>query len=607
MKNLKNIAVCIAVCMIVSIMPIVSFATPWEDNFVSVAETTTDPDATADPDATTEPTTEPDVTPEPTTDPDATAKPTTDPDATAEPTKDPSETENPDATNTPAPTATAKPGSKYSIQIEEVDNSVIKVNPTSAAKGVKVKVNGKATRGYNYVNAYYSNADNKQTALVTKACNSFEKTFVMPDSNVTITSKVQELSPSEVVTDAETQITDSKALNSTYTTRYINNSSSYSSSDISKMRNFIKSSQSQMTDLTSAKKELKDAIDDKDITTNIMNDVINIQIELDDIMDSMKKLAESMGGEDVDEFDITITAKKGGKVTMSGLTSGVVNGFSTQRTETFENIENDGKSSLTFTIATQSGYSFTSLKINNKTVSSSGNRVTINASSLASYVSGGEMEVTANFTYSNNGGGGGSGNTGGGSIIGGGDPQPTADPQPIYGFTDIGDVAWAQDSIMALYNLGVVNGRGDGIFEPNAHVKREEFAKMIVGVMGYSIDSGATTSFTDDAGDWYTPYISAAVNNGIITGRDDGTFGVGDDITRQDIAVIIHRAMGTAASEAISFPDTDQISDYAVDAVSYLAANNIVSGDDLGNFNPKNPATRAESSKILYGFYSMNN
>lgn len=603
MKNLKNIAVCIAVCMIVSIMPIVSFATPWANTDISVQET--EADATASPDTTEEPAAS--------EEPDSTEAP--DASSTPDATTDPNATDAPDPSSTPTPAATAKPGSKYSIEVVEVDNSVIKVSPTSAAKGTKVKVNGKASRGYNYTNAYYVDADNKETALVTKSCNSFEKTFSMPDSNVKITSKVNELSASEVVTDAATQITDAKDLNDTYTTRYINNSSNYNSSDISQMRKYINSAKTLITDLTAVNKELQNAIKDKDITTSLMNEVIAIQTELDDYMDNMKSLATSMGGEDVDQFDLTVTAKKGGRVTVSGLASGIVNGYSSQKTETFDGIENDGTSSLTFTIATNSAYTFTGLKINNKTISTSGNRFTINASSLASYVSGGEMDVVANFALTGNsgsGGGGGGittggGNNGGGGISGGNGGTPTATPEPIYGFTDIGSVDWAKDSIMALYNLGIVNGRGNGIFEPNASVKREEFAKMMVGVMGYSVNDSDVTEFTDANGAWYTPYIAAAVNNGLITGRGDGTFGVGDDITRQDIAVIIHRAMGTVSTEIIEFPDSDQISGYAVNAVSYLAANNIANGDDNGNFNPKNSATRAESSKMLYGVYGMKN
>ena len=125
--------------------------------------------------------------------------------------------------------------------------------------------------------------------------------------------------------------------------------------------------------------------------------------------------------------------------------------------------------------------------------------------------------------------------------------------------------------------------------------------------MGYQVDQNATTEFSDANGDWYTPYIAAAVEHGIITGRDDGTFGVGQNITREDIAVIIFRTQGSPAAEMHEFPDSDQISDYAEGAVSYMYSTGIARGDDNGYFNPKNSATRAEASKMLFGLYGIIN
>ena len=128
---------------------------------------------------------------------------------------------------------------------------------------------------------------------------------------------------------------------------------------------------------------------------------------------------------------------------------------------------------------------------------------------------------------------------------------------------------------------------------------------MIVGVMGYSVDSNAVTEFSDANGDWYTPYIAAAAQNGLVTGREDGTFGVGDNITRQDMAVIIFRALGSNASEIHEFTDSADISGYAVEAVSALYNMGIISGYTDGSFGPKDNATRAEAAKMLYGVYGI--
>ena len=103
--------------------------------------------------------------------------------------------------------------------------------------------------------------------------------------------------------------------------------------------------------------------------------------------------------------------------------------------------------------------------------------------------------------------------------------------------------------------------------------------------------------------DWSYPYIAAAVYHGVITGINEQTFGVGSDITRQDMAVILHRVYqmaGTDGSDTqFSFLDEGEISDYAKTAVHVLAGANLISGRDDGCFDPKTSVTRAEAAKLI--------
>lgn len=172
------------------------------------------------------------------------------------------------------------------------------------------------------------------------------------------------------------------------------------------MKKLITSAKAYLSDLKSNYNALKEEIDDKNPTKSTMSDVIYSQEDLDDVSAELKELSDSMGGEDVDYFDMTVTVGKGGKLTISGLVSGTVNGFSSKTTDTFDEIYNDGSSSITFKINTQNGYSLSSFKINGKTVTVSGNTVTIKQSALPNYISGGTMSVVANFGYSNGSGSG---------------------------------------------------------------------------------------------------------------------------------------------------------------------------------------------------------
>jgi|LSQX01.3.fsa_nt_gb hypothetical protein len=177
----------------------------------------------------------------------------------------------------------------------------------------------------------------------------------------------------------------------------------------------------------------------------------------------------------------------------------------------------------------------------------------------------------------------------------------------IPSFNDLQQVEWAKNSILYLYEHGIVSGDGDGNFRPLDNITREEFVRLVVEAFNIekNDDEGIFTDANPEA--WYTPYLSASKQLGIIEGRDDGSFGVGSFITRQDMAVIVYRAvimldilLPRIDRESTGFIDADEISEYAMEAVSNLKNAGVISGMGDGNFAPFNNANRAEASKIIF-------
>ena len=168
-------------------------------------------------------------------------------------------------------------------------------------------------------------------------------------------------------------------------------------------------------------------------------------------------------------------------------------------------------------------------------------------------------------------------------------------------FTDLEGVEWAKSAISALYEKGIVAGDGEGKFDPSRNIKREEFVKMIVLAFGIEPKTG-TNEFSDCIpGAWYEEYINAGVDAGLIKGVNAEEFGVGRNITREDMAVIVARAMKLDISaESETFTDDDEISDYAKDAVYAVKEKGVISGLGDGRFAPKMFATRAQATKIIY-------
>ena len=207
------------------------------------------------------------------------------------------------------------------------------------------------------------------------------------------------------------------------------------------------------------------------------------------------------------------------------------------------------------------------------------------------------------------------GNRGGGSggSIGGTKTYPTVVPDTdnkdielnYYVFDDLYGVEWAREPICKLAEMGVLRGKEYRLFYPNDNITREEFVKMLTVAYKLNIEN-KTAKFTDvNADDWFMPYVAAALENGIVNGVSDDMFGTGQNITRQDLAVMAYNAALKNGVEfntegVQKFSDDDKISDYAKTAVYALKSQDIVNGIDSKNFAPQDTATRAEAAKILY-------
>jgi len=172
-------------------------------------------------------------------------------------------------------------------------------------------------------------------------------------------------------------------------------------------------------------------------------------------------------------------------------------------------------------------------------------------------------------------------------------------------FTDIDHVSWAHIAIEHLYNNKVLNGKSETVFDPDSNVKREEFVKLVVN--GFGLEKAGKIGFEDvETGAWYEEFLNIAFNSGVVNGISEKEFGVGQCITREDMAVVIYRAVeasGMNVDIIIENPaelsDLDTVSDYAKEAVEFMIEKGAVNGID-GEFKPKEYATRAQTAQMLY-------
>ena len=172
-------------------------------------------------------------------------------------------------------------------------------------------------------------------------------------------------------------------------------------------------------------------------------------------------------------------------------------------------------------------------------------------------------------------------------------------------FSDIGNVEWAREAINYFAEKEIIKGKEKGKFYPNDNVTRAEFITMALRAFNL-YENGLFCKFDDvSEGAWYYTYVACGYNLGIIKGIDEDLFNPEGYITREDVSAIILRCINylsndISADEDAAFDDFEIISDYAKEAVSYLYSKKIVSGAGDNRFEPARCATRAEAVKIIY-------
>lgn len=178
-------------------------------------------------------------------------------------------------------------------------------------------------------------------------------------------------------------------------------------------------------------------------------------------------------------------------------------------------------------------------------------------------------------------------------------------------FADL-DSHWAKTDIELLASKRIVNGVTPSRFSPDSPITRAEFAALLVRALGSSAPAAAA-SFSDVAtADWYNEAVEQAVNAGIVEGYQDGTFKPNDRITREQMAVMLSRALKYVDQSALAgdaqatilekYADKEAIGAWARPAVAQLLAADILKGKSATTIDPDANASRAEAVVLLKRF-----
>ena len=220
------------------------------------------------------------------------------------------------------------------------------------------------------------------------------------------------------------------------------------------------------------------------------------------------------------------------------------------------------------------------------------------------------VKVTVKKASTTTGGNDGTTSGGGPGIIAPGNTGAVTTPNTNTNykpdFQDLDSVEWARTAINGLAMRGMISGRDQYTFDPNANITRAEYCQILMGAINALNAKGESTFADVPSTAWYYNAVSVASQLGIVSGYGDGNFGPNDLITRQDMALmtyktakIMNKSLEPVNAE-ITFEDSHEISDYAFEAVMTLQKAGIINGMTDTTFEPHSNATRAQSAKVIF-------
>ena len=182
---------------------------------------------------------------------------------------------------------------------------------------------------------------------------------------------------------------------------------------------------------------------------------------------------------------------------------------------------------------------------------------------------------------------------------------------PAIPFTDVKEGDWYYEAVKYAYDNDVMNGTSGTSFAPNGQVSRAMVAQVLYNLAGAPAASGA--SFQDvPASAWYAGAVGWAAAEDIVSGYGGNTFGPDDNVTREQLAVMLCRYAQAGGKDvsadgaaARGFTDYASVSSWAADAVNWAVEAGLLSGKSGNRLDPAGTATRAELATILMRFCQL--
>lgn len=179
---------------------------------------------------------------------------------------------------------------------------------------------------------------------------------------------------------------------------------------------------------------------------------------------------------------------------------------------------------------------------------------------------------------------------------------------PSKKFTDITPDFWAHDAIDYVVSNNMFNGTTGTTFSPGVVMSRGMLVTVLYRLEGSPDVSGIENPFSDLADNAYHDAILWASDNRIANGWQDGTFGANGTLTREQLAVFLHRYANYKGydtnnySDIGGFSDAKDVGEFARESMCWAVGEGIINGTTATTLSPKTGANRAQVATMMMRF-----
>lgn len=182
-------------------------------------------------------------------------------------------------------------------------------------------------------------------------------------------------------------------------------------------------------------------------------------------------------------------------------------------------------------------------------------------------------------------------------------------------FPDVTTGAWYNDPVSYAVGRGVIKGYGNGNFGPGDNIQRQDFLVMLARLEGVDLEYyDYDCEFPDvPSGSYYEAAVNWGYESGIVTGYQNGKFGVGDIITREQLVAFLYRyaeyrsadtsVSVTAAQISSQYSDYKNVSDWAKEYIVWAIDKGVIKGKNGTDIAPGGSALRCEVAQIIYNIF----